>query len=104
MTKLEQTLINKGVQDFLDSNMETLVLTRCTDKIDYCQAWQGELKGIIVLQSYNTKVAGYDINNNVFYDFLRWSYGYTATSAKHIAKFKHKVCDSNTAILTYREV
>lgn len=104
MTKLEQTLINNGVQQFLDDNMESLLLTRCTDRIDYCQAWQGEMHDIVVLQSYQTKVAAYDINNNVFYDFLRWAYGYTATSAKHIAKFRHKYCDRDTIIMTYREV
>ena len=104
MTKLQQEIINKSVQMFLDNNMNALMLTRCVDRIDYCQAWQGKMHGIIVLQSYQTKVAAYDINNNVFYDFLRWSYGYTATSAKHIAKFRHKYCDSSTVVLTYRKV
>ena len=41
-----------------------------------------------VLQSYNTIVAYFDYDSGVFCDVLRVVYGYTATSAQHIAKFK----------------
>lgn len=41
---------------------------------------------VYVLQSYNTIIAL--ISGNVMYDFLRYVYGYTATSAQHIVKFR----------------
>lgn len=42
---------------------------------------------IFALQSYDTIVAV--IDGREAYDFLRYVYGYTATSAQHIAKFFH---------------
>ena len=40
-----------------------------------------------VLKSYNTIVAFIDVETDTLYDVLRYVYGYTATSASHIAKF-----------------
>lgn len=40
-----------------------------------------------VLQSYNTVVAIIDTETDTLYDFLRYVYGYTASSAQHISKF-----------------
>ena len=40
-----------------------------------------------VLRSYNTIVAFIDPTTDTLYDVLRKVYGYTATSAQHIAKF-----------------
>ena len=47
-------------------------------------------ENFIVLKSYNTPVAIYDISNDTVYDFLRIVYGYTATSTQHIAKFTNR--------------
>lgn len=52
-----------------------------------CNACVMETKNFYILQSYNTKVAAIDKATGVLYDFLRYVYGYTATSAQHIAKF-----------------
>ena len=41
----------------------------------------------IILRSYGTIVAVIDCDTGVCYDVLRVVYGYTATSAQHIAKF-----------------
>lgn len=41
------------------------------------------------LRSYNTIVCAIDNENGEAYDLLRVRYGYTATSAQHIAKFVH---------------
>ena len=41
-----------------------------------------------LLKSYSTIVAAIDADGNV-YDFLRYVYGYTATSAQHITKFRN---------------
>lgn len=43
------------------------------ERLDYCQAWTCQTTGYSFLVSYETIVAGY-----------------TATSAKHIAKFRNK--------------
>ena len=44
---------------------------------------------LVGLVSYNTLVAIIDRNTRTFYDILRYTYGYTSTSAQHIAKFKN---------------
>lgn len=102
MKAKEQQLINDTVQMFLDRRFEEIMLSRCIHQLDSCTAWTGEYNGLLVLQSYQTKVAVYDSKNNVFYDFLRLVYGYSATSAKHIAKFRNKYCDNETVFYTYR--
>lgn len=58
-------------------------------KLRTCNAKVYETRNWYILQSYETPVAyiwkhGYEI-----YDNLRIEYGYTATSAQHIAKFIH---------------
>lgn len=52
-----------------------------------CQASVYENERYIVLISYTTTVAFIDKKRRVAYDILRLVYGYTATSAQHIAKF-----------------
>lgn len=47
-----------------------------------------------VLQSYNTIVAFIDRETDTLYDVLRFVYGYTSTSAKHIRKFEKDYCGS----------
>lgn len=65
-------------------------------------AWVEEYDNYYALRSYSTEIAIIDKRNGVCYDFLRWAYGYTATSAQHIAKFCR---DYNAATkLTYYEV
>lgn len=43
-----------------------------------------------ILMSYTTIVAFIDKDSGIFYDILRLTYGYTATSAQHIAKFAYE--------------
>ena len=59
------------------------------ERLDYCQAWTIETDDYILLKSYNTIVAIYEKATNTVADVLRTVYGYTATSAKHISKFKN---------------
>ena len=59
------------------------------ERLDCCQAWLYQSKGYAYLISYNTIVAFIDDSGNMF-DVLRLVYGYTATSAKHISKFRNK--------------
>ena len=79
MKKQEQIAINNDVLCAIDYYNQELALTG-----DY----------------HNTMVA-FTINS-VMYDFLRYVYGYTATSAKHIAKFRKFT--KPTDVLTYRPV
>lgn len=102
MTKYEQNQINAAVESAArtvdqfanDSTSYRIVNARklrsCSAKIaDVLDAKTGDLLGSI-LQSYNTVVAYADANGTV-YDFLRLVYGYTTTSAQHIAKFAHDI-------------
>lgn len=52
-----------------------------------CKASVGYASGYIYLRSYDTVVAFIDPIKKIGYDILRTEYGYTATSAQHIAKF-----------------
>ena len=53
-----------------------------------CQATVIETSNFTVLKSYYTIVCFIDKRTDIMYDVLRTVYGYTATSAQHIAKFK----------------
>ena len=60
-----------------------------------------------VLRSYRTIVAAIDVSNDTLYDFLRYVYGYTSTSAQHISKFSKDYGMGKWGCahsLTYREV
>lgn len=67
-----------------------------------CQAHVMKTAHFYVLQSYNTIVAAVDADGNL-YDFLRYVYGYSATSAQHIAKFYHDYAQHG-ASYTYRPI
>lgn len=54
-----------------------------------CNAYVSRIGKWFVLTSYSTIVAIMDSDTHVLYDVLRYRYGYTATSAQHIAKFGH---------------
>jgi hypothetical protein len=63
-------------------------LRKCNAKVGYVYD-ESMKRGYYVLVSYSTIVAVIDTATDSLLDFLRWSYGYTATSAQHIAKFSH---------------
>ena len=66
-------------------NIDNFGKTRI-NRLRSCQAEVYETYGFTVLKSYNTIVAAID-RFGYGYDFLRYVYGYTATSAQHITKF-----------------
>lgn len=107
MKKQEQIFINSKMTIALDKINEAIYDTP-NDKmppkvrLNHCQAWTQEFEGFTILWSYNTAVAVYDKVNDTLYDVLRGVYGYTATSAQHIAKFRN-ICKP-AHVLTYREV
>ena len=94
MKKSEQLAINEQVltlvNDFNKTNNYTGNFKRlrsCSAEVaPVIDAETGELI-YYVLRSYNTIVAAIDVRTDTLYDFLRYVYGYTSTSAQHIAKF-----------------
>ena len=57
-------------------------------RLNYCNAYVLDTANYLVLRSYQTDIAIIDKRTGVMYDFLRFVYGYTATSAQHITKFE----------------
>ena len=52
-----------------------------------CSASVYDGNGYYFLKSYNTVVAIIEKSTGICFDMLRYIFGYTATSAQHIAKF-----------------
>ena len=107
MKKQEQLSINTEIK--IGMNNLIVVFRNTPDdkmppkvRLNHCQAWMQDFEGFTVLWSYNTAVAVYDKYTDTLYDILRGVYGYTATSAQHIAKFRNLCNPAN--VLTYREV
>ena len=73
-------------------------LRSCQAKV---YAYDTEKGRVYVLKSYNTLVAMIDDDGRC-YDFLRYVYGYTATSSQHISKFFNDYAPANAERLTYR--
>ena len=94
MKKSEQLAINEQVltlvNDFNTTNNYTGNFKRlrsCSAEVaPVIDAETGELL-YYVLRSYRTIVAAIGVRTDTLYDFLRYVYGYTATSVQHIAKF-----------------
>lgn len=85
-----QEEINRNVIGFLNNNYEAIY--DCKERpvqLRRCSADVYETDTLCILRSYSTIVAVIDKTTDTLYDFLRYVYGYTATSAQHIAKFKH---------------
>lgn len=105
MTKREMKVkINREVlsnwartKEVWDSVPDNATVTR----IDYCQCGYIVWRRYIFLVSYSTMIAYID-PDGVLVDILRLVYGYTATSAKHIAKFRNKF--HHVSEHTWREV
>lgn len=107
MKKQEQLSINSKIELDMDKCNEVFCNTpehKMSPKVrlNSCQAWTQDFEGFTVLWSYKTVVAVYDKSTDTLYDILRAVYGYTATSAQHIAKFRN-MCNP-AHVLTYREV
>ena len=114
MKKSEQLAINEKVvalvNSFNSSNNYALnwrKLRSCSAEVaPIIDAETGELI-YYVLRSYRTVGAAIDVRTDTLYDFLRYVYGYTATSAQHIAKFDHDYGMGKwgcTNRMTYRDI
>ena len=89
MKKAEQQEINNEIIAALEEfNANTAPITNVR-QLRSCSAKVYKQGKYWVLQSYRTVVAFIDTDTDTLYDVLRWVYGYTSTSAQHIAKFRH---------------
>lgn len=93
MKKSEQLAVNAQVLDFLKANPNLTdryaIPSNAWKPLRSCSAEVAHIGTIRVLRSYSTIIAAYDLTTNTLYDFLRYVYGYTSTSAQHISKFAH---------------
>lgn len=113
MKKSEQLAINAQVLAIL-TDINRFCVTGDFKRLRSCSAEVAPVMdtetGVLmyyVLRSYNTIVAAIDVSNDTLYDFLRYVYGYTSTSAQHISKFDKDYGMGKwgcTNRLTYREV
>jgi hypothetical protein len=87
MKKAEQQLINNEVLEAVNRYNETPENILRTKKLRTCSASVAETDSYYVLTSYRTVIAIIDKATDTLYDFLRYVYGYTNTSAQHISKF-----------------
>ncbi len=62
------------------------------ERLLHCQAWVYETTNYYLLRSYDTIVAVIDKTSYTIVDVLRMVYGFTRTSAQHIAKFRKAAC------------
>lgn len=102
MKKAEQQKINELCIGFIDRFNQENNKMRYSERLDYCTAELETYDNYIALRSYNTIVAVYSKSSDTIYDVLRYVYGYTATSAKHISKFKKLFAPC--CCFTYRDI
>ena len=93
MTKREnQALCNQICVEVFENAMAELTGDCNYKRLHTCKAVVVETENYYILQSYRTTVAVIDQRTDTLYDVLRYVYGYTATSAKHICKFEKDYC------------
>ena len=97
-------------QDSINSYIEVMIETRINpemrnmiyhSRLRTCSAWVYETEHFYILKSYNTFIASYNKETHEFIDFLRFVYGFTSTSAQHIAKFRNDFARNSKCCLTY---
>lgn len=90
MRKKQQMVINEeSRQAWEEFQMYSAdMIATAGTRLRTCSAYVYENERYIYLLSYNTIIAFIDKTDGRLYDVLRLVYGFTATSAQHIAKFK----------------
>lgn len=92
MKRAEQQEINRVAMEIFDNAI--LELNSMKSSVEWkrlrtCTAEVAETENYYILRSYNTLVACIEKSTDTLADVLRVVYGYTSTSAQHIAKFRH---------------
>lgn len=110
MNKKDQLWTNETCKMFWKDAMMELNRTDILDarkRLNRCQAWVYKTKNYYILRSYSTFIACISIKHDTCFDMLRLEYGYTATSAQHVAKFCYEYGQGKygcTQKLTWRPV
>ena len=89
MTRQEHIIINDYCEreiPIVESELANVVSVK---RLRTCQAYVYETDSYYILKSYSTFVAFIRKSDCECFDILRMVYGYTSTSAQHIAKFKN---------------
>lgn len=102
MTRQEQLIINDYCEREILKVGAELGKVLTVGRLRKCQAYVYETDSYYLLKSYSSFVAFIRKSDGECFDILRNVYGYTATSAQHIAKFKHDY--HAVSIQTWREV
>ena len=89
MTKKVQDVTTKCMEEYAKAMAEYENAHESNGRLRSCTAWVYETENYWILESYYTIVAVTSKHTGICYDVLRVVYGYTATSAQHIAKFAH---------------
>lgn len=102
MTRREQMIINDYCERETNILNAEIGNIHKVAQLRKSSAYVYETDRYYLLRSYNTYVAFIRKSDGTCFDILRAVYGYTATSAQHIAKFRH---DYNaTDVQIWREV
>lgn len=105
MTKEKQKQVNALCAGMADFSTD-LVRKNNTKwvRLFNCQAYVTVVDEFAILKSYDTIVAAISCHGNECFDFLRYVYGYTATSTQHINKFFKTYANHNATVYTYRGI
>ena len=121
MTKREQQKINgdliervftltRNIKKFGDKEGDIWYTFYVTVPLYHCQAsivrpceffktkYGAELPNVIILESYSRFIALYDYETSTLFDFLRYTYGYSSTSQRHIEKFRKWLCENGYTV------
>ena len=89
MTKAEKIINNAEIREEWEKVQQELDNAKLVGRLRTCTAWVYESEHFYFLNSYSTIVAYINKELDSCTDILRMVYGYTSTSAQHIAKFRH---------------
>ena len=107
MKQFNQSLDNITASAIFNAACDELDAQRTYNykRLRSCTAWVFETENYYVLKSYDTFIGCIDKRSNTFVDVLRKVYGYTSTSAHHLAKFRHDYTPYpwNSPCYTYRD-
>lgn len=87
MKKEVQRMINEECEHEFERACNEINYNSPVERLRSCSATVIETEHYYILRSYNTLIACINKANDTCYDLLRTVYGYTATSAQHVAKF-----------------
>lgn len=104
LQSMDNTLAMEFYKEFMHKVSE---LPRKGTQLRHCTATVYETSEYFILKSYNTVIAFIIKNKDILVDVLRLVYGYSATSAQHIAKFSNDYGKARYGCvqrITYRDI